>query len=260
MELNTLFSSALDHIWFFLFIFAFLIIFLLIKNKLSLFTKIFTTEDKLINDLRAKVFELEKRVEALHTTIQILIDRITAAQQTPYIENIQQTPSPATGRPVLLVYGDDKFGESDRNALRRAGVAFFKLSSGNLEDLRTELQRRRSDGRMYDVVHISAHGGGGNLLLDGTQATGIQLSDVLSGVRVVFLGTCNNQLIADKLIGIVKYVVVVYDDIKENDAVDFTYEFYKRYKVNTFDIDRAFSETLVVMPHISDFVDLRKGG
>lgn len=49
-------------------------------------------------------------------------------------------------------------------------------------------------------------------------------------MRCVFLGTCSNQDIADKLVGIVKYVITVYEDIKSQDASDFTYEFYKRYK------------------------------
>lgn len=264
MDLNAIGFNLLDHFWLFLFTISFLIIFALIKNKLTFFSNLFVTEDALVNDLRSKVSELEKKVNALQITIQVLIDRLAAAQAsgsvlTPVSEQTASSLA-VIGRPVLLVYGNNKFGEADRNAMRRAGVSFFRLSSSNLEDLRTELQRRRSDGRMYDVVHISAHGGEGNVVLDDSVVSGMQLSDVLNGVRCVFLGTCSNQNVADKLVGVVKYVVVVYEEIKDTDAADFTYEFYKRYKENGMNIDMAFMGALMVMPHISDFVDLRKGG
>ena len=254
-----------DHIWSFVFGILFLIILYLIKNKLSFFSKFFVAEDALVNDLRNKVSELERKVNALQITIQVLVDKLAVATATMNGQPTQTPEQPASnlaviGRPVLLVYGNNKFGEADRNAMRRAGVSFFRLTSSTLEDLRTELQRRRSDGRMYDVVHISAHGGEGNVILDDSVISGIQLSDVLGGVRCVFLGTCSNQTVADKLVGVVKYVVVVYEEIKDTDASDFTYEFYKRYRENGMNIDMAFMGALMVMPHISDYVDLRKGG
>ncbi len=255
-----------EHIWSFVFGILFLIILYLIKNKLSIFSKFFVAEDALVNDLRNKVSELERKVNALQITIQVLVDKLAVATAAMNGQPPTQVPEqPASnlaviGRPVLLVYGNNKFGEADRNAMRRAGVSFFRLSSSTLEDLRTELQRRRSDGHIYDVVHISAHGGEGNLVLDEGAVSGMQLSDVLNGVRCVFLGTCSNQTVADKLVGVVKYVVVVYEEIKDTDAADFTYEFYKRYKENGMNIDMAFMGALAVMPHISDYVDLRKGG
>ncbi len=251
-----------EHIWFFVLGILFLIILYLIKSKLAIFSKFFVTEDALVTDLRNKVTELEKKVNALQITIQVLIDKLAAAAivQEQNTSAIAAMPVSSLGRPVLLVYGDNSFGEADRNAMRRAGVGFFRLTSSTLDDLKKELQRRRSDGHMYDVVHISAHGGEGNVILDDSVISGIQLSDVLGGVRCVFLGTCSNQTVADKLVGVVKYVVVVYEEIKDTDAADFTYEFYKRYRENGMNIDMAFMGALMVMPHISDYVDLRKGG
>ena len=52
---------------------------------------------------------------------------------------------------------------------------------------------------------------------------------------------------------IVKYVITVYEDIKSQDASDFTYEFYKRYK-NNLDIESSFVEALRILSliHISE--------
>ena len=142
--------------------------------------------------------------------------------------------------------------------MRKAGITFFRLKSASLDDLNTELQRRRSDGNLYDVVHISSHGCDNGILLDTEIIGGDKLSEVLSGVRAIFLGTCNNQKIADRLVGIVKYVIVVYEEIESNLAADFVYEFYKRYKVD-LDIEKSFEGAISVMPQVSEFVDLRIG-
>lgn len=251
--------SLQNHTPFFIAIAATLIALYLIGERLNLFGRLFFKEDSEVGELRSRIVDLEHKIVALELTIQVLIDKLTRATGVP--PDIPGSIEQSVGllRPVLLVYGDQSFGDADRNAMRRAGISFFRLVSSNLEDLRTELHRRRSDGRIYDIVHISAHGGNGMINLDNAFVTGVDLSDVLSNVRCVFLGTCSNQDIADKLVGIVKYVITVYEDIKSQDASDFTYEFYKRYK-NNLDIESSFVEALRIMPHVSEFVDLRIGG
>ena len=133
------------------------------------------------------------------------------------------------------------------------------MRSASLDDLRTELQRRRSDGTLYDVVHISSHGSDKGILFDSELVDGNELGEILSGVRAIFLGTCNNQKIADRLVGIVKYVIVVYEEIDTKLASNFVYEFYKRYKAE-MDIEKSFEGAISVMPEVSEFVDLRIGG
>lgn len=251
--------TLLNHVPLFISIVAIMVASLFFVSRFEFFSKLFLREDSEVKDLRNRILELEHKILGLELTIHVLIDKLTKATGTP--PDIPPIAEQQLGlsRPVLLVYGDKQFGEADRNAMRRAGISFFRLVSSNLEDLRTELHRRRSDGRMYDIVHISAHGGNGLINLDNVFVTGNDLSDVLSNVRCVFLGTCSNQAVADKLVGVVKYVVVVYEEIKSTDAADFTYEFYKRYK-ESLSIETAFVESLRVMPHISEFVDLRIGG
>lgn len=246
-----------------LFLLIFGIFIYAIKFRFGWLKDSFYTEERMVMDLRNRIGELEKKIVALELTIQVLLEKLSVANipiPASVVKEVPFSPSvKALTRPVLLVYGEAEFGEADRNAMRRAGISFFRLVSSNLEDLRVELQRRRSEGRMYDVVHLAAHGGMGNLMLSGDVISGTQLSEVLSGVRCVFLSTCSNQLVADKIVGIAKYVVVVYEEIDTENAAGFTYEFYKRYKEN-FDVEAAFAGAIVVMPQVSEYVDLRIGG
>lgn len=220
-----------------------------------------------IRDLKTYISDLEGQVKSMQLLVNILLERSTVMPDVPQVpvstSKIEVTKAEPVklkriNRPVLLVYGVDAFGEQDRQALKRAGITFFRLRSADLETLKAELQRRRSDGNLYDIVHISAHGGGEELIFDNDSVSGQELSDVLSGVRGIFLATCSNQKVADKLVGIVKYVIVVYEEIDTNDAANFVFEFYKRYRTN-LDVETSFADSLAVMPHISEFVDLRIG-
>ncbi len=260
-------DMVIDYMVIFILVIVFFAVLYFVKTHLSRVSKLFVTEDRMVMDLKVEINELKKKITALELTIQVLLDKL-ATNNVPLppsiVTNLPQSAKDSNAvkllsRPVLLVYGEPSFGEQDRNAMRRAGVSFFRLVSSNLEDLRVELQRRRSDGRLYDVVHLSSHGGHGSVMLNSDVVTGTQLSDILGGVRCVFLATCENQEVSDKMIGVVKYVISVYEEITEEDAANFTYEFYKRYKEN-LDIESSFTGAILVMPHIGEFVDLRIGG
>ena len=254
---------------FFLF-FVCIALFFLFRNKMQFFNLI-NLENQEVKQLKDRIRtlesyakDLENKVRSMELLVNTLIERITEVnnrQLEPLQEEIKtlkiQPKRPA--RPVLLVYGVNEFGEQDRNALRRAGVSFFRLKYANLDDLRVELHRRRSDGNLYDIVHVSSHGGDEAIILDTDKVDGIELSNVLSGVRGIFLATCSNQNIADKLLGIVRYVVFVCEEIETKTLSDFVFEFYKRYKAD-WDIEGAFNGALTVMPEVSEFVDLRIGG
>lgn len=225
----------------------------LIKANYPFLTRVLNVEDEQTKYLKARITELENEVKNLKATQEILIEQLRK-------QNIVEVATPQYSvRPVLLVYGNQNFGEQDRVALRRAGISFFRITNAKLEDLRDEIQRRRSDGTLYDIVHLAAKGvEDGFLELNGQIVDGAQLSDVMSGVRGVFLSTCSNRYIADQLVGVVKYVVVIYEDISGDEASAFVYEFYKRYRVDK-NIDAAFRGAIDVLPSIAEFVDLRKG-
>lgn len=220
-------------------------------NVISRFMSIDTEE---IIELKQHIKELEAEIKTLRGTVEILVEQLRRKEQPVVVES-KRFPA----RPVLLVFGNAKFGEEDRQALRRAGVSFFRLINAKLDDLQNEIQRRRSDGTLYDIIHFAAVGrDDGYIDLNGQFVDGEQLANVLSGVRGVFLSTCTNHYVADKLVGVVKYVVVIYEEIEGADAANFVYEFYKRYVVSQ-NIEESFRGAIEVLPGIAEFVDLRKG-
>ena len=231
----------------------FLLLWGLVRSKHNVLAKFLTVEDEQVRSLKLRITELENEVRILRSTQEILLEQL-------HKQNIIKVESTTiVARPVLLVYGSKEFGEADRNALRRAGIVFFRLAGARLSELQEEIQRRRSDGTLYDIIHFAAHSiDGGGIDLNGEIVDGVQLSNVLSGVRGVFLSTCSNYQIADRLLGVVKYVVIIYEDITNEDASNFVYEFYKRYKVER-DIEASFNGAIAVLPNIAEFVDLRKG-
>lgn len=256
---------SLHEVWYLaLFILIFIILVFLLRNRTQLL-KMFSLENDEVIQLKTKIAsmefyitELEAKIKSMQLMINMLLDRSVVVPDLP----IPITPEIAPiikkkiQRPVLLVYGVEEFGNQDRAALRKAGITFFRIKSASLDDLATELQRRRSDGTLYDIVHISSHGGDSGILMDTEVVNGERLAEVLSGVNGIFLGTCSNQKIADKLVGIVNYVIVVYEDIDTTLAADFVYEFYKRYKTD-LDIVKAYEGAIAVMPHVAEFIDLR---
>lgn len=259
---------SLHEVWYLaLFVLIFLILVFLLRNRTQLL-KMFNTENEEVIALKIKlttmetyVTQLEQQIKSMQIVINMLLDRSVLIPDIPVPNNPDIVPiiKKRVLKPVLLVYGTESFGADDAQALRRAGVAFFRIRSASLDDLHTELQRRRSDGTLYDVVHISSHGSDKGILFDSELVDGDELGEILSGVRAIFLGTCNNQKIADRLVGIVKYVIVVYEEIDTKLASNFVYEFYKRYKTE-MDIEKSFEGAISVMPEVSEFVDLRIGG
>ncbi len=246
----------------------FLLLLFFVRSKYNTIISFLNFEDDNVIKMKLEIKELKKEVVALRTLVNILIERINTNQSNVTIppsaignpEVKKESVYTKISRPVLLVYGAGPLGDSDRNAMRRAGVPFFRLNNAKLAGLSDEIQRRRSDGTLYDIVHISAHGqDDGTIDLNGQLVNGEELSDVMNGINCVFLSTCSNHYLADKLIGVVKYVIVVYEEIAVDDAANFVYEFYRRYKTNR-NIDASFAEAIAVSPSVAEFVDLRVGG
>jgi hypothetical protein len=260
-ELNYWWQLTLHEWWVLgVFLASFVFIVLSLRNRSKLLN-LLNIEDEQVTKLKQQISEMERKISALEATIQILLKTIPQPNQIIEVNIAEEKAAvrKRVTRPVLLVYGEPEFGEEDRTAMRRAGLSFFRLKNASLKTLHDELQRRRSEGTLYDMVHISAHGDLNVIGLGADNVDGNDLSNIFSGIRGVFLNTCSNQYIADKLVGVVLYVIVIYDEIPTEVAANFAYEFYKRY-AQDMDIEKSFAGALLVMPDVSDFVDLRIGG
>ena len=204
---------------------------------------------------KAKVQEIQKELEEERRINRILSEEINSLKKR--IENLEdKNPILTSEKATLLVLGDNSFGTADRNALRRAGVLFHRLIDGSFKSLREELQRKRSEGRQYKIVHISSHASELGIQFSDGVFTGDELSNILDDIHLLFLASCNNVSIADKVLGIVDDIIVVYENVNTNDMESFVFEFYNELKIN-FDIDSSFNSAIKKVPSVAEFVDRR---
>lgn len=210
---------------------------------------------------KARVSELERLLEEERRRYSLLEKQF--AELKINIEKIELNVKSLEGsalltkqKATLLVMGDSSFGETDRNALRRAGVLFHRLTDGSFQELKEELQRKRQEGRQYKVVHISSHAGKEGILFSDDIVSGSELSNILDGVELLFLASCSNISISDDILGIVKKIVVVYENIDNESMQNFVFNFYNNLKID-FDVEKSFNVAISLTPEVSEFVDLR---
>lgn len=210
---------------------------------------------------KARVSELERMLEVERGRYLVLqgnfdLLRIQFDELKLNVKNLEGSTLLTKQKATLLVMGDSTFGEADRNALRRAGVLFHRLIDGSFQSLKEELQRKRQEGRQYKVIHISSHAGATGIQFSDSVVSGENLSDILDGVELLFLASCSNIKIADDILGVVKYIVVVYEEIDNESLQNFVYNFYNNLKTD-FDVNGSFNKALSLTPSVSEFVDLR---
>lgn len=220
------------------------------RRAISLETEILLWKEK-VSELQKELLEERRRSSLLLEELNKLKSRVTNLED--FNDTIMLTKEKAT----LLVMGDSQFGMADRNALRRAGIRFHRLVDGSFSSLREELQRKRSEGRQYKVIHISSHANETGIQFSDGKYSGRDISDILDGVELLFLASCSNVNLSDNILGIVPNIVVVYEEVDTNDMESFVYEFYNELKVD-FNILRSFNAAVAKVPSVSEFVDFRR--
>ena len=227
----------------------------LIKSQLECKNKIIELrrelqQERLKNEeLSVKNKQLELELEKLKHDLSIIRERLVKVETTQEFVLTKE-------KAALLVMSNKQFADNDRNALRRAGILFHRLSSGQFLELRNELQRKRIENRQYKVVHISSHASKDGIEFSDEIVNGQMLSEIMSGIDLLFLASCSNVDIADSLIGIVKNIITVYEDIEDKDMQEFVFNFYNELK-KSFNILESYNKAITLVPHVSEFVDLR---
>jgi hypothetical protein len=227
----------------------------LIKSQLECKNKIIELrrelqQERLKNEeLSVKNKQLEIELEKLKHDLSIIRERLVKVETTQEFVLTKE-------KAALLVMSNKQFADNDRNALRRAGILFHRLSSGQFLELRNELQRKRIENRQYKVVHISSHASKDGIEFSDEIVNGQMLSEIMSGIDLLFLASCSNVDIADSLIGIVKNIITVYEEIEDKDMQEFVFNFYNELK-KSFNILESYNKAITLVPHVSEFVDLR---
>lgn len=203
-----------------------------------------------------RILELEHRVDFLVEQLQKAGIQIHELEVQLSLHPPIVPPSLPT-KPLLLICGTDAtMCDTDRHALRRAGVAFQRIYHATMRNIEDELRRRRQDGTLYPWLHITAHAGPEGVALADGLATPAWWNERLDGITVVFLATCQGGAIADQLAGLVRAVIFVHEEIGDRDASDFTYAFWRRMKEGV-DPHQAYRQALLEAPQVAEFVDIR---
>jgi len=197
-----------------------------------------------------------RRIVELENTVAALQARISDLE----IKEPPVKSRPALSVPMLQIVGNEKFGEADRVAFRKAGIPFRRLNEATRSLISDELRRRRLDGTMYIWVTISAHIQPAGVILEAGSDTvpAAWWNEQLSGVEILLLNGCESIAVADDLVGLVGYVVSLAEAIPDDLAADFAYAFWRRVKAGD-NAMYAFRRTIAQLPAVAEYADIRTG-
>lgn len=218
--------------------------------------------------------EMIKRQDATITTLQNMLYKKQATEdqlmariwQLEHPEHALTAAAPAAAAPegekrapiLACVATGGKF-EVDLAALRavrtKTGLRFSRLYPVTLDSLERKLNRDRVNGTPVRYIHFAVDSGPEGLVFQDGIATGLWLSQRLSGVEVAVIAGCKSDVVGD-LLGVVRAVVTMREEIRNSDAAVFTEVFWTGIG-NGLTVDRAFEDALDrCPPEVAEFVEL----
>ncbi len=204
--------------------------------------------------LASRIADLEGQVDMLLKKLSIAMSKIAQLEGGP------APPKPLLSvRPQLLVaVGPDAALQVDLAALREVatatGLHYTRLLPVTLGNLKAALARRREDGCPIPYVHLAVHAGPNGLqFLDGT-ASGVELSEVLAGVKVLLIAGCSADQVGD-LLGVVPTVVTLREAITHEDARALTRVFWQAVGEGLTG-EQAYGRVLERCPAVAEFAEL----
>lgn len=219
-----------------------------------------------VHRLKTEMEKLREENEGLHAVNDSLMRRVVALEQERHnwqLETIQQSQERTSARPalsVVVVIGPDRELDVDLAVFRKLQaqglVSFRRLRPGNSKALERYLERKRMDKHPTRYVHFSLHGNREGLLFEDGVLTGIQLSELLQGVEVLFLDACYGDWVAD-LLGVVPVVVSLMEEIENRDAALLAEAFWGELAQTPTDPEGAYERALHRCPPVvSEFAEL----
>lgn len=219
------------------------------------------TVQRLEYDMTQQKQAYENRIKELEAQVKFLLDELTKTKLEIEVlkkntQALRQNATPPAPRVLLICGGDDRFCNSDRQALRRANVPFERLVHATKADIIAELRRKREDANPWRRVHISAHASSEGILLADGMADPAWWNEVLDGVTGIVLAACKTMAVADSVAGLVPYVVAIRENINNEDASQFTFSFWRAVADGLF-MPEAFERAVAETPQVAEFVSLR---
>lgn len=219
------------------------------------------TVQRLEQDMEKQKQAYEKRIKELEQRVDFLLEELTKTKMEiaalqKNTQALRQNATPPAPRVLLICGSDDRFCNSDRQALRRANVSFERIASATKADILRELRRKREDANPWRRIHISAHASDEGILLADGMASPEWWNEALNGVTGIVLAACKTMSVADSIAGLVPYVVAIRENINNEDASQFTFSFWRAVADGMF-IPEAFDRALAETPQVAEYVVLR---
>lgn len=228
------------------------------------------------SDVERRVADLEEVVKRQDATIKTLQSLLYEKQaeigqlmtRIWQLEHPEHAPVAAPAQPahedekrllILACIGSDKQFEVDLAALRtvrtKTGLRFSRLYPVTMDGLERKLNRDRVNGAPVRYLHFAVHSGPEGLVFQDGIATGLWLSQRLAGVELAVIAGCKSDVVGD-LLGVVRAVVTLREEIRNSDAAVFTEVFWTGIG-NGLTVDRAFEDALErCPPEVAEFVEL----
>lgn len=193
-----------------------------VKGQVSYLLGQLVVAEKKIRESEEENSRLRIKILSLETTVESLTKRVEEEE----IHKFEDENSP-----LLVVVGSDEDLELDLASLRAVqtdtGMGFRRITDATLEKVVQRMNRARINGRPYDKMHMSVHSGpeGSGVYLGKELVTGVELSEIMKGIKILLIAGCEGGSIGDVL-GVVPFVVTISEEVSHGDAALFSRAFW----------------------------------
>lgn len=208
--------------------------------------------------LRSKVEDLQEEIVRLRNAIDVLLNLYgnyaRANGQSP------ETPTEALiTKQALLICSNEQMCETDRTAMRQAGVMFQRLRSATKSAVEADVRRRRMYRRMYPWVVYTGHADvRGTQMSDGQFAAyewWAAIFDPSDRIELIIMNGCKTTGFADSLTGIISNVIIVYEDIDNIVAGRFLQAIFSQLRAGNTPVE-AYARALTRVQGVSEYTEI----
>ena len=223
-----------------------------------------------VKQLKAEVAQLRQENEGLKSVNHSLMKRILALEgeradwqieRQQYVIKagafVEMQVEPLK---VLVVVGADRELDRDLTVFRKLQaqkkLKFRRLRPASCSTLERYLERKRMDRHPVEYAHFSLHGNHEGLLFHDGMMGGVKLSELIGGMKVLVLDSCEGDWIAD-LLGVVPFVISLMEEVEMHDAMLFGEAFWSELWTDPSDPEGAYERALDICPPVvGEFAEL----
>lgn len=222
-------------------------------------TKI-SEQDSVIRSLQHLLVEKDQENQALTAKMNQMEAKLRNIESAvPHVEPVSAKEIEKNSGLILACIGKEEMFRVDLAALRtvrtKTGLRFSRVYPVTMANLKLRLDSYRINGTPIRYIHFAVHGSEVGLLFSDGLATGLWLSQQLSGTEIAVIASCKSDQVGD-LLGVVSSVITMAEDIENSDAGKFTEAFWTGIGEGLA-VDDAYERALDrCPPEVAEFVVL----